>query len=261
MHVEPVMFLLKKIIAPLFFPMPMTAMLLLSGLWLLWFTKRAKAGRILATAGTCLLLLASFDLTSNNLVRLLERRYETYSEEIDAAFEPAYVVVLGGGVVSDPDVPITSRLGKSTLTRLMEGIRVHAANPGSRLLLSGGPVFNTESEAEVMAQFAEICGVGNEDIILEPVSRDTKEQALNIKKLVGTEKFVLVTSASHMPRSMALFRKQGMDPVPAPTGHFYTKSNRFRPDFLYPDGFAFEKTERTVYEGIGLLWSKLRGDI
>ena len=40
-----------------------------------------------------------------------------------------------------------------------------------------------------------------------------------VKEIVGKDKFILVTSASHMLRAMALFRKQGMEPIPAPTDY------------------------------------------
>ncbi|MBW2649390.1 MAG: YdcF family protein [Deltaproteobacteria bacterium] len=91
--------------------------------------------------------------------------------------------------------------------------------PESRLVFSGGAVFDPVSEAEVMARAAEIMGVEGDRIILEEISRDTGDQARLVQKIVGDERFILVTSASHMPRSMVLFRKSGMEPIPAPTDY------------------------------------------
>ena len=59
-----------------------------------------------------------------------------------------------------------------------------------------------------MSRIALIMGVNPPDIILESTSRDTEEQARLIKPMVGREKFFLVTSASHLPRAMAMFRNR-----------------------------------------------------
>jgi len=103
--------------------------------------------------------------------------------------------------------------------RFVVGFRIHKLLPESRLVFSGGAVFDPVSEAEVMARAAEIMGVEGDRIILEEISRDTGDQARLVQKIVGDERFILVTSASHMPRSMVLFRKSGMEPIPAPTDY------------------------------------------
>ena len=125
--------------------------------------------------------------------------------------------MLGGGHVSDPRLPANSQISAAALGRVVEGVRLYKAIPGSKLLLSGGAVFDPVPEAEVMARIAVLLGVKPQDISLEPDSRDTADEAEIIAKMIGRERFILVTSASHMPRSMALFRKRGLQPIPAPT--------------------------------------------
>ncbi len=61
--------------------------------------------------------------------------------------------------------------------------------------------------------------VKSEDIVLETKATDTKDHPIYVKKIVGKDRFILVTSASHMPRAMALFRKHGMEPIAAPTDY------------------------------------------
>ncbi|MFC1551728.1 hypothetical protein ACFL6P_04090, partial [Candidatus Latescibacterota bacterium] len=148
------MFILKKIIAPFFFPLPIIVFLLFSGLYLLWFTKKNKFGKMIVTLGACFLTILSYDLPVNILIMPLERYYKSYSNEIDNSFNPRYIVILGGGASSDPSVPITSQLSTSSMIRLMEGIRIYYNNPNSKLILSGGAVFNTRSEADIMGEFA-----------------------------------------------------------------------------------------------------------
>lgn len=138
-------------------------------------------------------------------------------------------------MVSDPKLPITGQLPQSTLLRVVEGIRIYKQLKGSKLLFSGGPVFNPVPEGIGMAKLAADLGVPEKDIVAEAKSKDTEEQALIIKDIAGKDKMILVTSAYHMPRSMALFKKRGMYPAPAPTGHIIRDAQGFNPSSIFPD--------------------------
>jgi uncharacterized SAM-binding protein YcdF (DUF218 family) len=171
------------------------------------------------------------------------------------------IVVLGGGHVSDPKLPITSQISEPSLVRLVEGIRIHRGLPGSKLVLSGGKPFETISNAEIMAGVAIAIGVKNQDLILEDISKDTEDEARLIQEIVGQEQFILVTSASHMPRSMALFKKLEMDPIPAPTDYLVKESLEMNPNKFYPRAENLDRAERAFHEYLGLAWAKLRGKI
>lgn len=112
-----------------------------------------------------------------------------------------------------------------------------------------------------MALVAEDLGVSVADIRMDTVSRDTKDQARNIASVVGKAPFALVTTAAHMPRTMALFRKVGTNPLPAPTEFKVQKQMSFSPRRFFPKSDALEKIEDTVHEYIGMIWAKLRGQI
>jgi len=258
------MFLFKKIFSPFLFPIPLTLLCLIWGLFLLWFSKKQKTGKSLITLGIILLVLSSFKFVPDAMLRPLEYKYPAFSQETNADkadIKPAFVVVLGGGHTSSDVLPLMSQIGYSSLARLIEGIRIQREIKGSKLLLSGGKVFDPVSNARIMADIAKAIGVKEEDIIIETDSRDTKDQARIIKSIVGDKKFILVTVASHMPRSMALFKKMGMDPIPASTGHLVVKTNVLSPSVFFPSSGNIEKTEITVYESLGLMWAKLRGQI
>jgi uncharacterized SAM-binding protein YcdF (DUF218 family) len=96
---------------------------------------------------------------------------------------------------------------------------------------------------------------------MESVSKDTKDEARLIEEIVGNDSFVLVTSASHMPRSMAIFEKRGMHPIPAPTEHLAKESQRISPGMFFPSADGLKKAERAFHEYLGLGWAKLRGQI
>jgi uncharacterized SAM-binding protein YcdF (DUF218 family) len=170
-------------------------------------------------------------------------------------------VVLGGGHVSDPRLPANSQISAAALGRLVEGVRLYKALPGSKLLLSGGVVFDPVPEAEVMAQVAVVLGVKPHDIRLESNSRDTAEEAEMIAKMIGKEKFILVTSAAHMPRSMALFRRRGLEPIPAPADFRAPEPRSSSPSRFFPGAGFLGQTQTAVHEYVGLAWAWLRGEI
>lgn len=258
------MFLFKKIFSPFLFPIPLTLLCLIWGVFLLWFSKKQKTGKSLVTLGIILLVLSSFKFVPDAMLRPIEYKYPAFSNETEhnkTQSKPAFVVVLGGGHISSNELPLLSQIGSSSLVRLIEGIRIQREIKGSKLLLSGGKVFDPVSNAQIMYEIAKSIGVKEGDIIIEASSKDTKDQARIIKSIVGDKKFVLVTSASHMPRSMALFKKMGMNPMPASTGHLVIKSNALSPGAFFPSSGNIEKTETAVYELLGLMWGKLRGQI
>ena len=216
----------KKIIGQLFLPVPLCLEILIVGLLLLLFTRKQKAGKILLSIGVILFTLLSYPALSNTFLRRLEYQYPPLITTAASDFVPdevvpqvRWIVVLGGGHISDPKIPVTSQLSGASLVRLIEAIRLHNQIPGSKLILSEGKVFDSVPGAETMAEAAKALGVKQEDLILESESKDTIDEARIIKSIVGNDKFILVTSASHMPRSMGMFKKLGMQPIPAPTGY------------------------------------------
>jgi uncharacterized SAM-binding protein YcdF (DUF218 family) len=133
--------------------------------------------------------------------------------------------------------------------------------PGSTLVLSGGGAYDTSSDASVMERVAVGLGVDPHDIVLESESKDTDDQARLLQPLLGSERFVLVTSASHMPRSVDLFVKLGMRPVPVPTDFMVKESRGITPGNVFPTPEALGKAERAVYEHLGEWWAALRGKV
>lgn len=75
---------------------------------------------------------------------------------------------------------------------------------------------NTVSTAEVGARVAQSLGVPRSDIITLDKPKDTEEEAAAVKQAIGDAPFLLVTSASHLPRAMIFFQHAGLNPLPAP---------------------------------------------
>jgi uncharacterized SAM-binding protein YcdF (DUF218 family) len=250
-------FAAKKLLTPLLYPVPAVLLALGLGLFFLWITPWKRAGRLLVTLGALLLGALSWGPVADSLVRPLERQYRPLVFH-QGLRDVRWVVVLGGGHVSDPMLPPTGQLDEASLVRLAEGIRIHRLLPRSRLLLSGGRLHDPVSHAQVMAEAAASLGVDPKNMLLEANSRDTQDQAVEIRRLVGDEPFVLVSSAVHMPRAMELFRAQGMRPIAAPTGHTVRDPREQSPTRHYPSAENLRKTSRAIHEYLGLAWIRVR---
>ncbi len=262
------MFILKKIISGFLFPLPLSLLLSFLGLYLLWFTTKQRAGKIVVSVGLVILTLFSYRVIADKLLRPLERQYDTFEIKSSATAPNTwenstikFVVVLGGGHTTDPELPLLSQINTSPLVRLIEGIRIYRKYPGVKLLLSGGGTRDPVSEAEVMARIAREIGVPERDIIFESKSKDTRDEAMFIKPIVGNEPFVLVTTASHIPRSMALFKKLGMNPIPSPIGHSVKDGQGLSHYSFFPSPGNIQKTELAIHEYLGITWAKLRGQM
>jgi uncharacterized SAM-binding protein YcdF (DUF218 family) len=207
-----------------------------------------------------MLLTFSYGAVPHVLLRSLENAFPPLIN-LRENHDVKWVVVLGGGHISDSELPVTGQIGVSTLARLVEGIRIYKELQDCKLLLSGGAVYDPKSNAEIMAEVALLLGAQKDDLLLDTDSKDTKDQARIIHQLLGDDEFILVTSASHMPRSIALFRKKGMKPVPAPADHLVRKYQEISPAVFFPRAAELKKMERVFYEYLGILWAKLRGQI
>lgn len=262
------MFILKKIVALCLSPLSLCLGILIIGLAFLWAKRRRRLGKVLVSLGTVLLLLLSIPGISRQFLTPLERRYTAllHPEKISwegqkSGTSPKWIVVLGGGHRSDPRLPANSQISTAALGRVVEAVRLYKTIPGSKLLFSGGVVFDPVPEAEVMAQIAELLGVKSQDISQESDSRDTADQAVIIAKKIGRERFILVTSAAHMPRSMALFKKRGLQPIPAPTDFLTRESPGPDPGRFFPLAASLAQVETALHEYLGLAWAWLRGEI
>jgi uncharacterized SAM-binding protein YcdF (DUF218 family) len=261
------MFIITKILSPLLLPVTLGLLISFIGLFFLLVTKKTGTGKTLVSAGLLLMLLLSYGFVSDRVIEPLEYRYKPYDMQLtnellksQNQFPLKYVVVLGAGHVSDPSLPLTSQINDDSLVRLIEGIIIHRKNRASKLVLSGGVVFDPISEAEMMARVAEELGVDRKDIIMEADSKDTKDEVHFIKRIVKDNPFILVTSACHMPRAIAMFRKLGLDPIPAPTRHYIKRGTRGPHDY-FPWAGNLEKAEAAFHEYFGMIWAKLSGQI
>ena len=248
---------LKKLISACLLPFPIAIALLVVGLVLLWFTQRQRVGRILASLSLLMMLLGGYDVFSRPLLAPLERPYAPLTAEAVAAMTPApaAIVVLGSGFRPDKTLPPNDQLSANGIVRLTEAVRLTHLLPAARLIVSDGV-----GQGESLAKTATMMGVPRDRITLEARSGDTSDEAALLPPLVGKESFLLVTSAAHMRRALALCRKQGLNPIAAATD-FTRGGSEWSAGDLLPRASGFFRTDYALHEWIGYWWSGLRGTI
>jgi uncharacterized SAM-binding protein YcdF (DUF218 family) len=252
-------FVLSKTLGLLVLPTNLMIGLGLLGV-ILMATRFASLGRKLAVVSILLLAIAGFTPFGNFLLYPIESRFPKWDESRGA---PDGIVVLGGPI--DPDLsaihgmPVT--LGGAD--RLIAAAALARRYPEAKILFSGGSanlLWNDAREADYAAEILLSLGVAKDRLLLERDSRNTYENAVFSKALVMPkpgERWLLITSAYHMPRSVGLFRKVGFPveayPVDWRVGHIF--------DF---EGFSIQGLRRTdvaVREWVGLVAYWMRGRI
>lgn len=262
------MFLFFSKLLPIFlYPLGLASLLLLLALVLLW--RKPRLAAIPIALALVVLLVSSSAWVSDWLVRSLER-HDLPKTDIPKADA---IVVLGGAtrpaVLPRPWVEVTEEGD-----RVLYAAKLFREGKAPRIILSGGRVDwagkNDIPESADMAELIKTMGVPETALLQEPTSRNTRENAVNTKKIMdaqGIRKILLVTSALHMPRSLRIFQKLGIDAFPATTD--FLSSDRESQELQntpqditlnsLPDAERLRNTTRVLkeYVGIGVYW--LRG--
>lgn len=244
--------LIKAAVASFLMPLPVMAAVFVLGLAICGRGKK-KAGIFVCSAAVAALLLLSWAPVADRLIDALESRYQPL-QEVGSRDDLEAIVVLGGGWQPDADRPASVRLSDSSALRLMEGVRLWQQNPELTLVVTGrsrNP--DEESIASGYERAARGLGVAADRIVRLDWPMDTGQEARAVAEHLGEgASVVLVTSASHMPRSVTYFERAGLKPLAAPTqfsaGRDAIKSFRY----WLPAAHHLQKAERAIYEFLGL---------
>jgi uncharacterized SAM-binding protein YcdF (DUF218 family) len=237
-------------------PFTVASCCLAAGCVMSWFENKRKLGRTSTTAGVALLVLLAYGVPFNPLARALEDKYHPITD-LRAVRDVRWIVVLGGGHVSSPDVPVNSQVGASSLFRIIEAMRLLRAIPESRILFLGGRTFDAVSQAAISGDVALTLGVVGDQISLEEHPRTTAAEMSCVHQIVGAERFVLVTTAIHMPRAIMLASEHGLRAIPSPTDYRTRASDGDRLQQLLPQAGAFAIASATLHELIGIAWIRI----
>lgn len=234
---------------------PLGTALLAWLLALLLWTRCPRFARALAALALLWLWAWSTPLVSDALRHRLERQYpERAVAELPRADA---IVVLGGAMEpAAPPLRLQPDMGSAS-DRVWHAARLYHAGKAPLIVISGGRLPWTPgeiSEAEAMVEALRTLGVPQQAMLLEGESRTTRENALSTEKLLKARKVsrvLLVTSALHMPRALALFRAAGVEASPATTDTEIVPTRTHTAlDFL-PNAVALEGSGRAIKELLG----------
>lgn len=253
-------FLLSKILG--FFALPSNILITLALIGIvLMATRFARAGRRLAVAAVILLAIAGLSPLGNAIILPLEERFPAW----DAARGAPTGIISLGGALDTVVSPVRGEVALNEAAERMTAIAELARRfPDARVVFTGGSdriIFAGVSEASLAERLFLSFGIAKERLTLEDKSRDTLENArftYDILKPKPGERWLLVTSAHHMPRSVGVFRAAGFSVEAFPVDY----RTRGAIDLLRPFatlGDGLRRTDTAAREWVGLLAYRLSG--
>ena len=252
-------FILSKTAAFLLLPSNLLFVAVVFG-FVLALTRYRRAGLRLLAVSFVLLALIGFLPVGYVLTQTLENRFPPWDASRGA---PDGIVVLGGGI--DPNVsqdrgvvsvggPVGRIFALADLERRFPNARIIYSG-GSADLVAGGP-----AEADHLGPLLDVFRIPRNRVILEGRSRNTAENAAFSKAIAQPkpgERWLLVTSAQHMPRAMGCFRAAGFAIEPYPVG--WRTQGGFKFDLARNFGSGLGRTDSAVHEWLGLIAYRLTG--
>ncbi|MDR2431125.1 MAG: YdcF family protein [Candidatus Margulisbacteria bacterium] len=216
------------------------------------FRDYRRGSIFLVTLAVCSIYLLSFKPARDIIIYPLENRYRSNpAAEIDA------LIVLGGGLRHNTrDAPGGAAPSDSTLRRLHHAYRIYRQKNISIIVCGGAPLGRAVNEGAVMARTLEQLGVPSVKIHQENLSRNTKENLLNVKTYLqkqGYRRPGIVTSAAHIPRAMRTAASFGINAVPLACDYKY-ESGGYRWHDIFPDSSYLRDSFLGLKEYIGLLY-------
>ncbi|NEO61406.1 MAG: YdcF family protein [Moorea sp. SIO4G2] len=279
------MFLFLSKLLPLFlYPLGLACVLLVVALVMSWRNPRWVP--IPVALALIVLLVSSNTWVTNSLIRSLEWQYLPTSE-----LPEADVIVILGGATKPPFPPRPTPEVDEAGDRVLYGAQLYREGKAPWVIPAGGRLVwgsssNNSSqrlssqsaqssqrlapESEDMAQILEDLGVPRAAIIQESRSFNTHQNAVNVRKILDQRdlrKVLLVTSAIHMPRSVLVFRRQGIDVIPAPTDFLVSQYELDEPNsssqaallHSLPNADQLSRITRAIKEYIGIVAYRIRG--
>lgn len=275
------MFEIKKMISQFLMPVPVVTVVFLVGWGLVQFSRYRRTGRALQGLALLLFVAFAYGVGTERYLYRLERRYPSVEWE-DAGFERlrgAVIVVLGQGFAENSDLALRYRTGAIFQARLQEGMRLFRRIPEAQMMVS---VAGEEQQAPKEAFLDEVArehGLARDRMHLIATARDTTEEARLALDVRITNTVVIVTSASHLPRAVTIFKKalRGRDRecrvmpadrtavdgtvsgrvitlIPAPCDYLMAGHSPFRFriwSLPLPSVDGFDKSQRMLYEWMG----------
>ena len=255
------MLLLSKLLPLFLYPVGLTILLALGGLclWLIGYWRTARAALVV---GVAVLWLASTPVLANWLYSRLEAVNPPVAVD---QLPSADVIIVLGGIVGQPIPPRLTSDVSDAFDRILETARLYRAGKARAVLVSGGNLpwtIGAAPEGQLIADLLVELGVAKDAVVVDSASQNTHENAVNsatVMRAMNWRTALLVTSAAHMPRALATFRKAGVSAIPAVADIEVTYPLVQSVLDLVPDAEALARTTQALKEYLGLWAYRLVG--
>jgi uncharacterized SAM-binding protein YcdF (DUF218 family) len=253
-------FVLSKTLGVMLLPTNFLIVLGLAG-GALVVSRFSALGRKLLVVSVVLLAVCGFSPLGNILLYPLEQRFPPWDA---AQGPPDGIIVLGGPIDPDLSVAHDTPVIRSAPDRLIAAAALAHQYPNARIIFSGGSpnlISNDAREADFAAEIFEGLGVDKSRLAVERRSRNTYENAEFSKTIAAPktgERWLLVTSAFHMPRSIGIFRKVGFAVEPYPVD-WRVGDRADLVSFTNYAGDGLGRTDTGLREWLGLIAYRLTG--
>ncbi|OAG27522.1 YdcF family protein [Thermodesulfatator autotrophicus] len=247
-------FIFKKIVGNLLLPSGLSFLFLLLAFLAAFSRYRKSQVKVFLSLGFLVFFLSSTVLPYF-LLRPLESRY---AQPEEAILKEAEAIVLLPAYISDrPGLGLFDRIGGETAKRLLAAVSLARKYPEKTLIIVGAGSCGVEmgKGASYLAEIARKMGVKNIEVYDQP--NDTASSARALKKRLAGKKFILVTAAYHMPRSVFLFEREGLKPVPYPAYYISRAEKSFGITDFWPRPINLFYSDLAVHEYLGLAFYKL----
>lgn len=274
-------YFLKKFISQFLMPLPLVFEVYLLGWLLAQFSSYKRTGQCVKGFAILLLIIFGYGLGAEKYLYSLERLYP--SIELRAAdfanLKGSAIVVLGQGFPEKSDLPLRFQANASFLQRLEEGMRLYRMIPDAKLLVSMAGDADRSMKEQFVDAYALEHSLKRAGIQLITSSRDTSDEVRLAIDLAMTNRLVIVTSATHLPRAVKIASKElvrrrmpyavvpagdlpeaacerrfGFLLIPFPCDYLY--ASRSKPtlrlwDLPLPSAEGFRMIQHAFYEGLG----------
>ncbi|MEI6577101.1 MAG: YdcF family protein [Bacteroidota bacterium] len=249
-------FILSKVIGLLLNPLVWIFSMLLYGL----VTKKKKRKTIFLWMSLLFGILFSNEFLASELTR----KWEMPIQKEPDTLKPYDVgIVLGGGMVQS-DKALKRLIFRYNTDRIFQAISLYKQKKIKKILISGGSgnlINRSWQEASLSRDYLLLIGVSDADILVDSLSKNTHENAVNcvqiLKKDKAAHRFLLITSAVHMKRSMGCFDKEGLKCAPYPTNPVAGMRHFDLNHMLMPQAKALEIYDDLIHEVFGYITYKV----
>lgn len=252
-------FSLSKILDFLLSPMIWILLFFLLGMVL----HRRRISRKLLIAALCMFFIFTNSFLTDEMIRITEEPMVVLDDSTtyDAG------IVLGGGMVTI-DRPMDRLIFQDNTDRVLQAVELYKKGRIKKILLSSGSgsmVFSDIYEGALLRRFLVETGIPATDILVDSTSRNTHENAINSVQLLNDSvhngRYLLITSAMHMHRAQACFRKLNCITTAYPVSK-KTGGRRWDLGFLLvPEVDNLKQWERLLHEWVGIIMYKMNGYI